>query len=135
MKADVSKMIEDILILRYRMGYSSPSLVKYLKDTYDVCSSRAYGLIKEAREMIGMTYNEVNKEVLQESIIILESMREKAIGSGNDKLALEVQKELNKVNQLHIIKVEGNIKVEMPLFPEISDEDSIDEEEDEKKED
>jgi len=127
MKAEPIKVIEEILILRYKMGYSSTSLVKYIKDTYDIGQARAYELIREAQELIGHTYNQVNSKVLEESIVILESMREKAIGSGNDKLALEIQKELNKVNQLHIIKVEGNIKIEMPLFP--SEDDDNDEEE------
>lgn len=106
MKAEPAKVIEEIITLRTKMGYSSPSLVSYLKDTYDINTTRAYELIKEARTKLGEIYNEVNGDVLLESIIYMENQRQKALGEGNGKLALEIQKELNKINQLYIEKTE-----------------------------
>jgi hypothetical protein len=115
MKVDTKKVIEEIISLRCRMAYSSTSLVQYLKDKYDINQSRAYELIKDARVEMGEIYNEVNKDSLKDSILFMENLRQKAIGSGNDKLALEIQKELNKVNQLYIekqeIKLTGSISL------------------------
>ena len=115
MKVDTRKVIEEIISLRCRLAYSSTSLVQYLKENYDINQSRAYELIKDARVEMGEIYNEVNKDSLKDSILFMENLRQKAVGSGNDKLALEIQKELNKVNQLYIekqeIKITGQIDV------------------------
>lgn len=106
MKVEANKVIEEIIELRIKKGYSSSSLVKYLKETHDISSTRAYELIKEARELLGEIYAKVNENALEESIILLEEMRQKELGIGNTKLALEIQKELNKVNQLYIQKLD-----------------------------
>jgi hypothetical protein len=109
MKAEPNKVIEEIILLRSKMGYSSTALVSYLKDTYDINVTRAYELIKLAREKMGEIYNQVNTDVLKDSILFMENQRQKAVGEGNLKLALEIQKELNKVNQLYIERSEVNI--------------------------
>lgn len=106
MKADKNKVIEEIVELRCKRGFSSTSLVNYLKETYDINPSRAYELIRKARELMGQIYNEMNWNALQDAILFLENLKEKLLGSGDTKGALEVQKELNKVNQLYIQKIE-----------------------------
>lgn len=106
MKAEAHLVIEEIVDLRINKGYSSTSLVKHLKEKYDINQTRAYELIKEAREKMGEIYAKVNESALEESIILLEQMRQKEIGLGNNKLALEIQKELNKINQLYIQKLD-----------------------------
>ena len=55
---------------------------------------------------MGEIYNEMNWNALQDAILFLENLKEKLLGSGDTKGALEVQKELNKVNQLYIQKIE-----------------------------
>lgn len=106
MKAEAHLVIEEIVDLRINKGYSSTSLVKHLKEKYDINQTRAYELIKGAREKMGEIYAKVNENALEESIILLEQMRQKEIGLGNNKLALEIQKELNKINQLYIQKLD-----------------------------
>ncbi len=106
MKVEPSLVIEEIIKLRVQQGYSSTNLVEYLKITYDINQTRAYELIKEAREKLGEIYSKVNEDVLEEAILLMESMRQKEIALGNNKLALEIQKELNKVNQLYIQKLD-----------------------------
>jgi hypothetical protein len=106
MKVDKDTAIQTIIDLRYKQGYSSPELVRYLMDTYNINISRSYELINEAKEKLGEMYSLINNKSLEEAIIILENMRQDAIKSKNGKLALEVQKELNKVNQLHIKKLD-----------------------------
>ena len=106
MKVDKDTAIQKIIDLRYKDGYSSPELVKYLMDTYKINISRSYELITEAKEKLGEMYSLINNKSLEEAIMILENMRQDAIKNKNGKLALEVQKELNKVNQLHIKKLD-----------------------------
>ena len=106
MKVETHLIIEEIINLRIKKGYSSPSLVNYLKDTYDLNQSRAYELIKEAKTKLGEIYSKVNENALEESIILMEEMRQRELGLGNTKLALEIQKELNKINQLYIQKLD-----------------------------
>lgn len=110
MKAEPAKVIEEIIELRCKRGYSSTSLVNILKEKYDINQARAYVLIREAREKMGEIYNEINGDVLKDSILFMENMREQALGLGDKKLALEVQKELNRVNQLYVQKVELEAK-------------------------
>ena len=106
MKAEPNKVIEEIIDLRVRMAYSSTSLVQYLKDTYDINQSRAYELIRESRIKMGEIYNEVNTNALEDSILLMENMLQGAIGRGEVKIALDIQKELNKVQQLYIDRID-----------------------------
>jgi hypothetical protein len=115
MKVDTNKVITELIELRYRKGYSGPSLVQYLKEKYDIQQSRAYDLIKEAQVQAGETYNQVNTDAIKQSILFMENLRQDALKGGNSKLALEIQKELNKVNQLYLerqeVKLTGSINV------------------------
>ncbi len=106
MKVNTNDVIEEIIELRIKKGYSSTSIVKYLKVTYDLNQSRSYELIREAREILGEIYSKVNETALEESIMLLENMREQEIRNVNNKLALEIQKELNKINQLYVKKLD-----------------------------
>lgn len=106
MKAEPKKVIVEIIELRTKAGYSSTSLVQHLKDKYDINTTRAYELIKEAREIMGKVYDEINVDAIKDSVLFMENLRQKVLGAGNDKLALEIQKELNRVQQLYIQKME-----------------------------
>jgi hypothetical protein len=50
-------------------------------------------------------YHQTNPDALSDSIQFMEEMKQKAIGLGNDKLALEWSKEIHKVSQLYVEKV------------------------------
>lgn len=103
---DTHLIIDEIIELRIKKGYSSTSLINYLKEKYEIKNRRAYELIKEAKTKLGEIYSKVNENALEEAIIIMESMRETELKKGSNKLALEIQKELNKVNQLYIQKLD-----------------------------
>ena len=55
---------------------------------------------------VGEIYNNIYDDSLRDSIAFMENLRSKALLDGNGKLALEIQKELNKINQLHIQKLD-----------------------------
>ena len=105
-RVNKDKVISDIIELRVKKGFSSVSIVKYLIENHSIKKSQAYNYIKMAREQMGEIYNEINKDALKDSILIMENMLEKAMGAGENKLALDIIKELNKVNQLYIEKVD-----------------------------
>ena len=115
MKADPQKVITEIIDLKYVKAYTNTSLVQYLKDKYDINQARSYVLIREAQDKAGEIYNELNNNAMRDSILFMEEQRQKAINAGERKLALDYQKELNKVNQLYIerqeIKLTGSIDV------------------------
>ena len=132
MKADPQKVITEIIDLKYVKVYTNTSLVQYLKDKYDINQARSYVLIREAQDKAGEIYNELNNNAMRDSILFMEEQRQKAINAGERKLALDYQKELNKVNQLYIerqeIKLTGSIDVK-GLFgfeDEIKEEDKND---------
>lgn len=116
MKIEREKAIAELAHLRFKLGYSRLSLVNYLKETYDLATSRAYELIREMYDEMSDVYDELHVDALKDSIEFLESMKQKALGQGNDKLALEITKELNKIQQLHVQKIELQAKMEQPLF-------------------
>jgi len=107
MKIDViEKVVEEIIKLRYNKGYSTGNLVKYLNKKYDLKATRSYELIRIAREKIG-EYNYItNENTLEDAIEMLEQMLQRALDNENDKLALSIQQEINKVNQLYIQKID-----------------------------
>jgi hypothetical protein len=94
------------------------SIIQYFKDEYDINVARVYVLLREVRRQVGEMYNKTNDKVLEDTITLLESMREDAFKSGNKKLVLEIQKELNKINQLYIEKINMTVdfKAKFPGF-------------------
>jgi hypothetical protein len=109
-KISKEKIIEELIQLRVKNGYSSTSLVTYLKVKHGYEQSRAYDLIREARELMGEIYNQVNVDALKDSILFMENLKERLLGLGDTKGVMEIQKELNKVNQLYVQKLEIEAK-------------------------
>ena len=103
---DKDKLMLELADLRYKKGWSRSALVQYLKDAHKINQSWAYDLVREMMERTAEAYNKTNTEALSDAIEFMEEMRKKAVGAGNDKMALEWSKELHKVSQLHIQKME-----------------------------
>jgi hypothetical protein len=99
------KVLEELELLRYQKGYSRLTLVKYLKETYGLEQSMSYNYIREMMEAVADRYNRTNPDALNDSISYMEEMKALAHGQGNHKLALEWQKELNKIKQLYVEKI------------------------------
>jgi hypothetical protein len=116
MKIDKNIAIEKIIELRTKYGYSMNSLLNYVKEEWGLEQSRAYDLIREAKVVMGEIYEQLNTDAVKDSILFLENMRQSALASGDKRLALDIAKELNKVNQLYVQKLEIEAKVEVPLF-------------------
>lgn len=106
MKVEKDKIIAELSKLRYENGYSRGSLVQYLKDNYGLENSRSYELIRDMQNEIGERYNQTKNNALQDSIEFMEKQMQDCLIKGEKKLALEWQKELNKVQQLHIQRMD-----------------------------
>lgn len=110
MKVEREQAIGELAHLRYKLGYSKLSMANYLRETYDLGKTRAYELINDMFTEMGHLYTEIHDDALQDALSALQEMKQKAVGQGNDKLALEVQKEINKIQALHIQKLEIEAK-------------------------
>lgn len=100
------KVLEELEELRYKRGFSRKALVDYVKNKWGLEQSRAYDYIREMMESVAERYDRTNPNALNDAIEYMEEMKSKAQSNGNDKLALEWQKELNKIKQLHVQKLE-----------------------------
>lgn len=107
---DKEKVIKELADLRYKKGYSRSTMLDYLKATYEIETSRAYELIREMMSNVAEVYNLTNPNALEDSILYMEEMKALAQGRGDAKLALEWQKELNKIKQLYVQKIELEAK-------------------------
>jgi hypothetical protein len=130
LRANKDQIIADIIHLRIKKGYSSNNIIAFLKEKYKVQKSQAYNYIKLAREQLGEIYNEVNKDALKDSIMLMENMLQNALEKNDNKLALDILKELNKVNQLYIEKLDvtsGGETVKNITFQIIKSKNDLDE--------
>jgi len=123
---NVEKTIEKIIELRYTKFQATGTIVKYLVNTYGLSEARSYELIRTARIKYGDMYYKTNEKVLEDAIYKMESMLEEATKVKNFKLALEIQKELNKVLELSKNEIKVDIKIEQPLLKPLEEDDTND---------
>jgi len=121
---NVEKTIEKIIELRYTKFQATGTIVKYLVNTYGLSEARSYELIRTARIKYGDMYYKTNEKVLEDAIYKMESMLEEATKVKNFKLALEIQKELNKVLELSKNEIKVDIKIEQPLLKPLEEDDT-----------
>lgn len=125
---DRQKVLKEIAKLHFKKGMGIYSLVGYLKDKYGVGNPWAYTLIKEMRVQVGDAMKETNENILEDTVTIIEEMREKALKNNDIKTALKAQEEINKILQLHQQNIKINLESEQPLLTPINKEDKEDKE-------
>lgn len=87
-------------------GISQPEVIQWLKIEGDCKISYCYELLREAKPIILDILKDLSKDRLETTIRELEQMKMEAKGTGDKKLALDVQKEINKIAGLHQQKVD-----------------------------
>lgn len=107
---DKDLVIRELSDLRFKEGYSRKSLIEYLQDKYNLKITRCYELIQEMYQKTADAYNKTNVDALSNSVSFLEQLQQSALEEGDKKLALDIQKEIDKVQQLHIQKLEIEAK-------------------------
>lgn len=114
---EVELIFEEILHRMYKQAWTRQSTMKWLRKRYDLQTARAYELIKHAEIELGSYLQQEDSTILQECIEVLKSAREKAMTKGDLKEVRETTKEIAKLNQLYIQKLELDVNMEQPLFP------------------
>lgn len=87
-------------------GISQPEIIQWLKIEGECKISYCYDLLREAKPIILETLKDISKDRLETTIRELEQMKMEAKGSGDKKLALDIQREINKISGLHQQKVD-----------------------------
>lgn len=103
---NVDKTIEEIINLRYKEFASIITIVEVLEKKYKLSRARCYELIKEARERIGEAYEKADANIYEDALNTLDSMKEQAVKRKEHKLAFEIQKELNKLKELYVKRID-----------------------------
>lgn len=115
---DIENIFEDVIKMIYKEAKSTQTVVKYLKSKYNLENSRAYEIVQRAKIHFAEYINKTKADNLNECIQILESARQKAMEQNNLKEVRECTKEIAKLEQLYIDKMEVSHKIEQPLFPD-----------------
>lgn len=87
-------------------GISQPEILVWLKSEGECQLSYSYELLREAKPIILETLKDISKDRLETTIRELEQMKMDAKLSGDKKLAIEIQKEINKISGLHNQKID-----------------------------
>jgi len=109
---DIEKIFEEVIKKMYNEAWSTFNTVKYLKEKYKLENSRAYEIIREAKLYFAKFVNEAKSDPLNECLNILEITREKALAANDLKEVRECTKEIAKLQQLYIEKIDVTSKGE-----------------------
>jgi len=125
MKIDkqLEKIFEEVIKLLYKKAKSTHTVVEYLKKRYDLGNSRSYEIIREAKIYFGKFIMDTDVEALTDCIEILKENREKAADINNLKEVRECTKEIGKLQQLYIHKIELDDKRDIPMFGDLKKDD------------
>ena len=116
-EAQVQKIKDEIYDLRYKQGWSNQSIVKHLMETHEYNQSSAYDILKKSREEVAE--KTLKEGAMEDALTKMDELYTMAIAQGNLKVALDIQKELDKLLELGVQKMEIEFKGEQPLFTPI----------------
>jgi hypothetical protein len=111
-------LINAIVKMKVEKGASNKTILDFLMNDLGYKTTYSYELIKQARERIKEIWDKNSEAHLEEAKGQLEEMLENAIRKGDNKLALQIRQELNKLMGLYAaqkVEVSGldNIIVEI----------------------
>ncbi len=112
------ELIKELVRLRLEESYSMNTLLKLIQDKYNYKIAAAYNILREVNNYISNIYKENHKEILERQVASLEEQRELAKKEKNNKLVLEITKEINKIYGLHSEKLDitGKIETEVKII-------------------
>ena len=90
-------------------GISQPEIMNWLLSTGGLQIAYCYVILKESKPIILATLKDIAKDRLEETIVKMERMYQEALLVKDKKLALDIQKEINKISGLHNHKQEMDI--------------------------
>ena len=87
-------------------GSSQPDILDWLSKEGQVQMSYSYELLRQAKPIILDALKDIAKDRLEETIVKMERMYQDALIIKDKKLALDIQKEINKISGLHKQKID-----------------------------
>jgi len=87
-------------------GISQPEIMNWLLTIGGLQIAYCYVILKEAKPIILATLKDIAKDRLEETIVKMEKMYQEALDTKDKKLALDIQKEINKISGLHNQKID-----------------------------
>ena len=90
-------------------GISQPEIMNWLLSIGGLQISYCYVILKESKPIILATLKDIAKDRLEETIVKMERMYQEALDIKDKKLALDIQKEINKIAGLHNHKQEVDV--------------------------
>ena len=113
---NLEAVYNEIADLRLKQGLTKRTIVAHLVKKYKISEVYGYKLVRKTSDKLSTIYNEMYEKPLIDALLFTESLKEQAMAEGDLKMTLEIQKELNKLNQLYVEKQMITIKPEQPLF-------------------
>lgn len=106
-------LVNSIVKMKVEKGASNKTILDFLQNDLEYGQSYAYEILREARKKIQEIWDKNAEAHLEESKAQLEELYEDAIRNKNNKLALEVRKEMNRLMGLYAaekIELSGELK-------------------------
>lgn len=106
-------LINSIVKMKVEKGASNKTILDFLQNDLEYGQTYSYEILKEARKRIQIIWDRNAEAHLEESKAQLEELYEDAIKSRNNKLALEIRKEMNRLMGLYAaekIELSGELK-------------------------
>jgi hypothetical protein len=87
-------------------GISQPEIKDWLMSEGDCKIDYVYQILKAAKPIILDTLKDIAIDRLEETIVKMEKMQQDALNDKDKKLAVDIQKEINKISGLHQQKID-----------------------------
>lgn len=130
LKKDKKLIYREIIDKRFKEFEPQYIIIRWLEDEYGVSNPYAYDIYKEAMvEVTKAEYSNI-EDPFQTALEQTQQIMKDALNSNNKKIALEARKEMNKLLQLYIEKIE--ISGELVFKTGFINDDDTDTEEDNK---
>ena len=114
-------LVQIIVTMRIEKQCSIRTVLGFLMNDLGYAQSYAYELIREAKKYVAEIYKDNNVGSLEEAIAELEEQREVAKLEKNRKLVLDISREIYKLKQLYVERVQHSGEVSYKVkFPDKS---------------
>lgn len=121
-------LVQIIVTMRIEKQCSIRTVLGFLMNDLGYAQSYAYELIREAKKYVAEIYKDNNVGSLEEAIAELEEQREVAKLEKNRKLVLDISREIYKLKQLYVERVQhsGEVSYKVKFPTKNKSEDNVD---------
>lgn len=106
LKKDKKFIYREIINKRFKEFEPQYKIIRWLEDEYGVSNPYAYDIYREAMQEVTKAEYSKLEDPFQTALEQTQQIMQDALNSKNKKIALEARKEMNKLLQLYIQKIE-----------------------------